>query len=227
MCNRVSSESQAMIHDLYCHCYVHILLVSEMKKVLKICIAGILFSSAMVHADVSGTGQKQSVVSPAGLQGMKAMKDVQYARLALFRGEPDVAGNLVNEAKKILTGEQDWASARPLSGKKTSQAGDFYVVIDSGLTLAEDFTVSTEKQEAIKKANKKLSKGDKKGAIEDLHLAGVDVSETQVLMPLKQTLQKIDSAQVLLSKGKYYEANLALKGAEDGMVIDTETLTGD
>ncbi|WP_407905114.1 YfdX family protein [Escherichia coli] len=198
-----------------------------MNKILKLCVAGMLFSSAMVHADVSGTGQEQSVVSQAGLQGMKAMKDVQYARLALFRGEPDVAGNLVNEAKKILAGEQDWASARPLSGKKAPQTGDFYVVIDSGLTLAEDFTVSPEKQEAINKANQKLSKGDKKGAIEDLHLAGVDVSETQVLMPLKQTLQKIDSAQTLLNESKYYEANLALKGAEDGVVIDTETLTGD
>lgn len=58
-------------------------------------------------------------------------------------------------------------------------------------------------------------------------MAGVDVSETQVLMPLKQTLEKIDCAQELLSKGKYYEANLALKGAEDGVVVDTETLTGD
>ncbi|ENY9605033.1 YfdX family protein [Escherichia coli] len=198
-----------------------------MKKLLKICAAGVLLSSAMIQVASAGTEQKQSVVSPAGLQGMDAMKDVQFARLALFRGEPDAARNLVIEAKKILEREQDWESAKPLSKKKAPQAGDFYVVIDSGLTLAEDFTVSTEKQEAINKANKKLSQGDKKGAIEDLHLAGVDVSETQVLMPLKQTLKKIDCAQELLSKGKYYEANLALKGAEDGVVVDTETLTGD
>ena len=49
-----------------------------MKKLLKICAAGLLLSSAIVQVASAGTEQKQSVVSPAGLQGMEAMKDVQY-----------------------------------------------------------------------------------------------------------------------------------------------------
>lgn len=77
-----------------------------MKKLLKICAAGVLLSSAMIQVASAGTEQKQSVVSPAGLQGMDAMKDVQFARLALFRGEPDAARNLVIEAKKSLKGSR-------------------------------------------------------------------------------------------------------------------------
>ncbi|CAD5733692.1 protein [Escherichia coli] len=64
----------------------------------------------------------------------------------------------------------------------------------------------------------------KQGAIETLHLAGIDVAETQLLMPLKQTIAKVDKAREMLDNGKYYEANLALKGAEDGIITDTETI---
>ena len=43
-------------------------------------------------------------------------------------------------------------------------------------------------------------------------------------MPLKQTIAKVEKASEMLDDGKYYEANLALKGAEDGMITDTETI---
>ncbi|MFQ3386120.1 YfdX family protein, partial [Escherichia coli] len=34
----------------------------------------------------------------------------------------------------------------------------------------------------------------------------------------------VRSAQSLMAEGKYYEANLALKGAEDGTIMDTISL---
>lgn len=43
-------------------------------------------------------------------------------------------------------------------------------------------------------------------------------------MPLNQTRKAVASAQKLLSSGKYYEANLVLKGAEEGIVIDSEMI---
>ena len=79
-------------------------------------------------------------------------------------------------------------------------------------------------EKAIQKANAHLSNGDKKGAIETLRLAGIDVAETQLLMPLKQTIAKVDKAREMLDDGKCYEANLAPKGAEDGIITDTETI---
>ena len=55
-------------------------------------------------------------------------------------------------------------------------------------------------------------------------MAGVGVTETQYLMPLKQTQQAVKKAQQLLKEGKYYEANLALKGAEEGIITDSVSL---
>ncbi|MGQ7098037.1 YfdX family protein, partial [Escherichia sp. SP-MK] len=72
--------------------------------------------------------------------------------------------------------------------------------------------------------NEKMAKGDKKGAMEELRLAGVGVMENQYLMPLKQTRNALADAQKLLDKKQYYEANLALKGAEDGIIVDSEAL---
>ncbi|SQN69284.1 protein [Escherichia coli] len=157
-------------------------------------------------------------------RGINIMRDIQYARLTLFSGDTEGAVKLTNDANKLLTSEDTTWAQLVRKDKKTPQEGDVYVIINSQLTLAEDFTATPEKQKAIDEANKKLDKGDKKGAIEKLQLAGINISETQWLMPLKQTQQKVKSAQSLMAEGKYYEANLALKGAEDGTIMDTVSL---
>ncbi|HBP9027756.1 TPA: YfdX family protein [Escherichia coli] len=157
-------------------------------------------------------------------RGINIMRDIQYARLTLFSGDTEGAVKLINDANKLLTSEDTAWAQLVRKDKKTPQEGDVYVIINSQLTLAEDFTATPEKQKAIDEANKKLDKGDKKGAIEKLQLAGINISETQWLMPLKQTQQKVKSAQSLMAEGKYYEANLALKGAEDGTIMDTVSL---
>ncbi|HGE5896213.1 TPA: YfdX family protein [Escherichia coli] len=191
-----------------------------MKRLLSASIISLLLTSSLTWAAETGN---QSMISKAGQQGMEAMKDIQFARLAIFGGQPELAKDLVNKAQLLLKKDQNWYSAGTKS-KKTLQPDDFYVVIDSSLMLTEDFSTNDEKKKAIQKANSHLSNGDKKGAIETLHLAGIDVSETQLLMPLKQTIVKVDKAKEMLDDGKYYEANLALKGAEDGMITDTETI---
>jgi hypothetical protein len=43
-------------------------------------------------------------------------------------------------------------------------------------------------------------------------------------MPLKATLTHVDKAIALTNAHKYYEANLSLKAAEDGLVVDSATL---
>lgn len=192
-----------------------------MKRLLNTGILTLLFASSLTFAT---TPDNQSIISKAGQQGMEAMKDIQFARLALFRGQPDEAKKLVNKAQNLLTDEKDWSSAKPVKEKKTPLSDDYYVVIDSNLTLSEDFVANDEKMKAINDANAKINKGDKKGAIEVLHLAGIDVSETQLLMPVKQTMGKVDKAQHMLNEGKYYEANLVLKGAEEGLITDTEVM---
>lgn len=100
---------------------------------------------------------------------------------------------------------------------------DQYVVINATIALSEDY-YPPAKESAIKTANGKMAKGDWKGAVDTLQLAGISVLQTQYLMPLNQTRKAVTSAQKLLSSGKYYEANLVLKGAEEGIVIDSEMI---
>ena len=100
---------------------------------------------------------------------------------------------------------------------------DRYVIINASIALSEDYVATPEKS-AIQSANEKLAKGDQKGAIDTLRLAGIGVIENQYLMPLNQTRKAVAQAQELLKAGKYYEANLVLKGAEEGIVVDSEML---
>ena len=155
--------------------------------------------------------QKTAAAERISEQGLYAMRDVQVARLALFHGDPEKAKELTNEASALLSDDStEWAKfAKP--GKKTNVNDDQYVA-------------TPEKEAAIKIANEKMAKGDKKGAMEELRLAGVGVMENQYLMPLKQTRNALADAQKLLDKKQYYEANLALKGAEDGIIVDSEAL---
>ena len=167
------------------------------------------------------TAQQAKEVAKVAQQGFNAMRDVQYARVSLFRGYPDVAQKLVDQAQTLLSDDSTNWKDFIKADKKTPLAGDNYVVINASISLAEDFVATPEKQKAIDSANAKFKKGDHKGAMEEL---GVGVTETQYLMPLKQTQQAVKKAQQLLKEGKYYEANLALKGAEEGIITDSVSL---
>ncbi|EFN6799956.1 hypothetical protein EO020_27415, partial [Escherichia coli] len=153
-------------------------------------------------------------------RGINIMRDIQYARLTLFSGDTEGAVKLINDANKLLTSEDTTWAQLVRKDKKTPQEGDVYVIINSQLTLAEDFTATPEKQKAIDEANKKLDKGDKKGAIEKLQLAGINISETQWLMPLKQTQQKVKSAQSLMAA--YFHERRSLNNFHRDRVITFE-----
>ncbi|EOY9770321.1 YfdX family protein [Escherichia coli] len=201
-----------------------------MKYILSVVALSVsLISTSALAQDSHITGephiQEVSTVTEKNIKleqrGMDVIRDIQYSRLSLFSGDTSTASKLIKKANDLLGSEYKTWESIIRKDKKAPQKDDVYVIINSQLTLAEDFTATPEKQKAIDEANKKLDKGDKKGAIEKLQLAGINISETQWLMPLKQTQQKVRSAQILMAEGKYYEANLALKGAEDGIIMDT------
>ena len=106
---------------------------------------------------------------------------------------------------------------------KAKMIADRYVIINASIALSEDY-VATPERERYPIRQRKLAKGDQKGAIDTLRLAGIGVIENQYLMPLNQTRKAVAQAQELLKAGKYYEANLVLKGAEEGIVVDSEML---
>lgn len=153
-------------------------------------------------------------------QGYQAVHDIQKARVALFQGSTNEARQLLAQSQKLLsTDSTSWKQF--VRTDKKAFADDNYVVINSVLALSEDYVATPEKQKAIKAANMKLKQGDHKGAIESLKLAGIGVSETQYLMPLKATQNAVTKANELMKQDKYYQANLVLKGTEDRIISDT------
>lgn len=171
------------------------------------------------------TNQQIEELSAVATQGFDAVRMMQYARLAIFNANPDSAMKLTDQAAKLLAADAtNWKNfVKQAKDPALTKNGD-YVLIDSSISIAENYVATKAKNAAIEKANKKMKSGDKQGAIEELKLAGVGVNQTQYLMPLAQTRIAVSKAQKLLKNGKYYEANIVLRDAELAIVIDSETL---
>jgi hypothetical protein len=148
-----------------------------------------------------------------------SMRDVRAARLALFDGNTDMAGKMTNDAiakmKSAQASEAKWGVT-----SKAGKQGVTYVPFDSSIALGEDFSVTPDNAKTVSKANDQMAKGDAKGAAETLKSGDIAVSLSAALVPAKLSLTHLQDAANLIKKGSYYEANLALKGVEEGVVID-------
>ncbi|EFF0761879.1 YfdX family protein [Escherichia coli] len=184
-----------------------------------------LASSANQSPDIQSLTPSQArAIDNIAQAGNTAMQDVQLARIALFDGDTSGAKRLLNDAKRKINDDQtDW-SKYIKKNKKTPIDGDGYVVINATMSVSEDYQASEAKNKAVRDANERIKKGDKKGALEVLKLAGITVSESQVLMPLKATRNDIQKALDLFNEGKYYQSNLMLLSAEEGIIVDTEVI---
>ncbi len=100
------------------------------------------------------------------------------------------------------------------------------IPIDGEIAIADTFVPSAEKKKHIDKANEHLKSGHSKDAIEELRLGEVEVVFARVMLPLETTKKRVADAEKLAKEHKYYEANLALKAAEDGLIVDSIDLLG-
>ena len=168
--------------------------------------------------------------------GYAALRAIHEARLAIFNGDTKLGDEMLAKATKDLdaatkdarTFAVDMKAAdhgKSRIGKSASDKMDL-IPIDSDIVIADTFVPSPEKNKHIAKANDHLKSGNSKEAIEELRLGEVDVVFTRVLLPLATTTKRVTDAAQLANDHKYYEANLALKAAEDGIVIDTVDLLG-
>lgn len=165
--------------------------------------------------------------------GYAAMRAVRAARLAIFNGDPDGAKALVTKAETSLQAAEKEAPEFSVKtevaiGDKASSSEEKgqveYVPIDAQLGLVDNFVMTPEKAAHIKKANEHLKAGDSKKALDEFKQGEIDINYVRVLMPLTATKRHVDAAEKLLADNKYYESNLALKAAEDGILIDTVSL---
>ena len=177
--------------------------------------------------------------------GFQAFRNVQMARLAIFDGRTDEAKTLLDQAQASLkTAKGDGTAFEKAEAdmkqpnaktQKTADASDTkadksevktWLPIDGQIILGEDYTVTPENNAAIGKANVALKAGDKAGAVEQLKLAGIDMSFATALVPLDQATQDVNQAVKDVDAGKYYEANLDLKKVQDGVVVDVVDVVG-
>lgn len=179
--------------------------------------------------------QNQTAMMKLSQDGFTAMRAIRAARLAIFDGDPKIAQNMVAQAQKSLQAASKDASALPPSAANGSgtngSAGNGssnvkYVPIDGQIVLADSFVDTSAKKAHIDKANQHIANGQSKQAMDELKLAEVDASFTSLLMPLQTTTKHVDAAKKLMDQQKFYEANLALKAAEDGLIVDTVALGG-
>jgi len=154
--------------------------------------------------------------------GFNVMREVRAARIAIFNGDTEAAKKFVDQAStdlgKVTSEDNAKADVAKITGDKN------LVPIDGQLVVADNFVATKEKAEHIAKGNEHLKKGESKKALEELKLADVDIGFTRVLMPLKETTDHVTLASQLMAKGDYYQANMALKAAEDGLNVDTVML---
>ena len=200
-----------------------------MKKIIFLAIIATTLSCCQAFASPStsvppGKNHQMNDIENIAITGNEVMQDVQLARVMLFNGNTSKARDFLLDAnKKINDDGTDWQRFIQ-QDKKTPVDGDRYIIINATMSVNEDFQPSEAKTKAISNANKKLSQGDKKGAIEALRLVGITMTEKQILMPLQQTRTDIKKAIKLFDEGKYYQSNLVLLSTIQSLVVNTETV---
>lgn len=186
----------------------------------------------VVQASQAGTAQQSLKLSQ---DGYNVMRDVRAARLAIFNGDTDAAKQFVEDAKADLNKAKTDATvvkSKNSEGNKgneneeSTQAAGNWIPIDGELMVADNFVSTPEKTEHIKQGNQKLKEGKTEEAMQHLNLAEVDIGFTRLLMPLDKTEAHINQAADLIENEKYYQANVALKAAEEGLNLDTVMLVG-
>lgn len=191
-----------------------------------ICVGTAMLTTAyMAEANKDNPTAAERKTSKSALQlsedAYKVLRSVRATRVAIFDGQPVLAAKHITTSKADANTALKDAQKFTLETKSKTKLDDTYIPFDSDLSLSRTFTVTPENAKHIENANKHFKKGDRTKAIEVLKLANIDVEFSAALLPIKFAITKISDAEKLISAGKYYEANLALKSLEDAVVIET------
>lgn len=178
----------------------------------------------------------QKVLDQVSREADVAVREAGFARVAIFDGQVDQAKKLLEDAKANLAKAKlnaptltvsvqavEKSGGKTLDTQKVTQTSDL-LPIDASLALSEDYVATPEKAAKVKEANEHLKKGNHPKAMQVLKEADIGVSVSRVLMPLQRTIDEVDGALKQVNAGKYYEANLTLKGIEDGLIVDSVVL---
>ena len=193
----------------------------NIRKTLLAVTGAAFISFSLVALAATVHGANENALIRLSEEGSKAAQSLLLARIAIFDGQTQDAVKLVDQAKTALTAAAKDADKLAIKSRK-SDVGPM-IPIDARLTVADDFVLSPEKKDQMNKVNAHLKKGEARKAIEVLGPADESVTLTTLFMPLEATSKAVDEASTLLAESKYYEANLALKKAEDGWVTESQS----
>jgi hypothetical protein len=208
------------------------------KKIVYVSVLILTLGFSLLTNEVSATemNKNEKILENVSKEGREAMRDIRWARVAMFDGDTKKAKDLLEKSKHnlaevekqtpesvVTVKTKEKIGGKTVSNEKKTMTNDL-VPIDAGLTLSEDFVSTAEKKEKINKANEHLKKQETSKAVQVLREADIGISVTRFLMPVNATIKHVNDAMDLLDKHQYYEANLALKAAEDGMIVDSVLL---
>ena len=167
-------------------------------------------------------------------EGFDAMRAIRAARIAIFNGQPKLATEMLVKAKTDLDAAAKDTTTYVIDAKAIVDGKVVeddavtmkknWIPIDGQIALADTFVPTPENAEHIKKANEHFKMSRSKEALEELRLGEIEVTFSRILMPLDGTMEKVAEATRLAGEHKYYEANLAMKAAEDGLNVDSVSL---
>jgi hypothetical protein len=210
---------------------------NHLSKIIVISVITLIgFAIAGTISIATTQSNESKILDKVSNEANTAMRDLRWARVALIDGQTKAAKTYLDGVKKNLETAKMKAPELVVTIDKKSKIGDKtvssekvteksdYVPIDAWLVLSEDFVATPEKNAKIKEADKQMNSGDNGKAVEVLRTADIGVSVGRMLMPLDATMKHVDTAIQLMNEHKYYEANLALKGAEDGVIVDSVML---
>ena len=191
-------------------------------------LVGVPAFAAVSGADASKAQAQSSLMDKrltASNDGFKAERDLAAARIAIFQGNTEAAKTLVRDAQSDLKtvaqqAPKDFPNGTPTADGNGTGNKDV-IPIDGQMVVADNMVLTPDKAAKVKEANEHLKNGDTSKAMDTLKQGAIDVSFTRVLMPIKETGVHVDAAASLLDQSKYYEANLALKAAQDLLRTDT------
>jgi hypothetical protein len=219
-------------------------MIPQKKAFLTALMAATLLTAGEVWAANSQTPdqtiketQSDKEFAKLSREGSRAFQDLTLTRIAIYDGRVDEAKKLIRQADKDLgeaktddTGftkaEADLKSAHSQSyqatetGRSTSSTDAMkkpiaWLPVNGAITINEDYTADTNKTAAVTDANKSMKSGDRKGALEKLKLAGLDVDITLAVIPVEQTIKDVHHAAELISDGKYYEGSQLLRQVQE------------
>lgn len=148
-----------------------------MKKVILASLLATMMSTSPVWATDSATAapaapaaaattqvQKEAAdVLQVAVQGANAMRDIQFARLALFHGQPDSAKKLTDDAAALLAADDaSWAKFVKTDAK-AKMIANRYVIINASIALSEDYVATPEKRALSNPPTKSWRKAIRKG----------------------------------------------------------------